>query len=518
MVIKLRAYYLPKEIRGLEDEFTYREINLDRYQIIFPVLKKEHILKVAKYVKERAVDVYSKSNNKDIGDIIQRLRDKWLDEGYRGHKIAMDVLPKLTGLSKEIILFYQFGTIMKFSKEAVEFLEKLNLPKEVLNQFVLLKDAGVWLRGITSFVNKLKFKKALKRLKRPKLVTFITPSNVPGLIEALGVFLALVGRMGMIIKTPTKQPVFGPLFAESLEELDSDLSSTIAVLPWKGGDRDIEMVLFKESDAVSIIGSTESANSVKERIDSLRNEGYKIKGCYHGGKFGLNIISKEFVNRDVAALSVIDGIGYEGYMCSSPAFGFFVEDRGDGSARKFAELMFEEAELISRIIPQSDLFKRYRKRALDNYLALESTGKVEVLIPKENNFAVVYVKEPKLIPDGQNRLFKVYPIKDINGIINLLKPWREYLQTVGVAIPTKHVFSLANKLGKIGVSNIRVVGTVTLPRLGESWDGYYPLLEFMLEEEYVDWLSINAMNIESEIKKLSSKLKELRNGHLLISW
>ncbi len=515
MARKLKAYYIPDGLRDLESDFEYTEITLDRYIILFPRLDPEQIIKIAKYVKDKAIEIYRDTDNIDVSEIVQKLRDKWINENYERFRLALDLLPQLTGLSKEVIILYQFGTIKKLTKETVKFFKNLNPPREVLSKFILLDDAEVWLRGFSSIFNKIKFSKAIKQLKKPKLVTFITPSNVPGLIEALGVFLALVGQTSMIIKTPSKQPVFGPLFAESLKEINRELAETIAVLPWRGGDETIEIPLFRESDAVSIVGSTESARAVKEKVDSLRRKGFKVKGSYHGGKFGLNVISREFVRGEVAALSVIDGIGYEGYMCSSPAFGFFVEDSGDGSARKFAEMMFEEAQWISEIVPQSDLFKRYRKRTLSHYLALENTGKAEVLISEKNNFAVVYLNESKLIPDGQNRLFKVYPIKNIYDVIKMMGTWRDYLQTVGVAIPNKEMFNFAEEAAKIGFSNIRVVGTVTLPRLGESWDGYYPLLEFMIDGDYVHWVTINAKDIEEEIKHLSSKLDYLRKGDLL---
>jgi len=514
MVLELKAYYLPESLRDIEDDLEFKELEIDHYKILFPKISRDQILKIAKFIKSKVLEVYSR-DEREIGGIVEKLRDKWLDENFTGYKIAMDILPKLTGLSREIITLYQFGTIKKFTREAVEFFNNLKLEKDVLSDFILLDKPGVWLKGLASLFNKIRFSKAIKNLKKLKLVTFITPSNVPGLIEALGVFLALIGKTGMIIKTPTKQPVFGPLFAESLNEIDKEIAETIAVLPWKGGDNEIEIPLFKESDAVSIIGSTESADSVRKRINSLRREGYKVKGCYHGGKFGLNIISKKFATRDVAALCVIDGIGYEGYMCSSPAFGFFVEDSGNGSAMKFAEMMYEEAQWISEIMPQSDLFKRYRKRVLDNYLALENTGKAEVLISEKNDFAVVYLEELRLVPDGQNRLFKIYSIKNIYEVLRMLRNWRDYLQTIGVAIPNKDVFRFANEAAKIGVSNLRVVGTVTLPRLGESWDGYYPLLEFMINDDYVHWVTINARDIEEEIKKLSYKLDDLKNGNLL---
>lgn len=511
----LKAFYLPQSLNGLEDDFEFRELEADGYRILYPKISPEQMKRIAETIKNTAKSVYENKDLEYLAEVIQRVRDLWMKPDYEKRKIALEILPKLTGLSKEVIIYYQFGTIRKMDKNAVKFLADLKFDEKVLEKFILLEGANVWLRGYASFMNKLKLRKATKNLRRPKLVTFITPSNVPGLIEALGVLLGVVSRTGMIIKTPSKQPVFGPMFAESLSEIDKELGETIAVLPWKGGDRNIEDVLFRESDAVSVIGSTETALSVKRRVDELRKRGYGIKGCYHGGRFGLSVIAKEYVKREVAALSVIDGIGYEGYMCSSPAFGFFVEDDGTGLARKFAEYMAEEAEWITKIIPQSDLFRKYREQDLPKYLSLEAMGKIEVFLPENNGCTVIFDPEPKLVPDGQNRLLKVYPIKSIFDIVQMLKPWKEYLQTIGVAVPNEKLFEFADKVARLGVSNLRVVGTVTLPRLGESWDGNYPVLEFMLDEDYVHWVSINAKDIDAEIEKLSNNLEALREGKLI---
>ncbi|MHA1616088.1 MAG: acyl-CoA reductase [Candidatus Njordarchaeales archaeon] len=511
----LKAFYLPPSLDDLEEDFEFRELEVDGYRILYPKISPEQMKRIAEAIKNAAKSIYENKDTEYLAEVIQKVRDLWMNPDYEKRKIALEILPKLTGLSKEVIIYYQFGTIRKMNKNVVKFLSNLKIDKKVLDKFILLEDANVWLRGYASFMNKLKFGKAIKNLRRPKLVTFITPSNVPGLIEAIGVLLSVCSRTGMIIKTPSKQPVFGPVFAESLREIDEELGETIAVLPWKGGDKNIEAVLFRESDAISVVGSTETVLSVKRRVDELRKRGYRIKGCYHGGKFGLSVVAKEYVRRDVAALSVIDGIGYEGYMCASPAFGFFVEDDGTGLARKFAKYMAEEAEWITKIIQQSDLFRKYREQELQKYLSLEAMGKIEVFLPENNGCAVIFDPEPKLVPDGQNRLLKVYPIKSIFDVVRTLKPWKEYLQTIGVAIPNEKLFEFADKVARLGVSNLRVVGTVTLPRLGESWDGNYPVLEFMLDEDYVHWISINAKDIDAELEKLSNNLEALREGKLI---
>ncbi|MGQ4892096.1 MAG: acyl-CoA reductase [Candidatus Njordarchaeia archaeon] len=512
--MELKAYFLPNTLGNVEEKIEKKELEVDDYKILVPRVTAKEIGEILEKIKSSAREIYRKLELEEICEIIGELRQKWMDKRYEKRKIALDVLPKLTGLTKEQIIFYQFGTMEKMTPEAVEFLSNMEFDKGVLRKFKYLEKVGVWIRGHTSTLGFLKVKKMLKNMKKPELIAFITPSNVPGLIEVLGIFIGLVSKSAVLIKTPSKQPVFGPLFAESLREIDEKITETIAVIPWKGGSVEIEKEIFSHADAVSVIGSTESALSVKERLEKLyKNNGKFVKGCYHGGKFGLNIISKELANEKVAALSVIDGFGYEGYMCSSPAFGFFVEEGGELKPEAFAKAMHRYAEEISKHIPQSDLFKRYREKTLSKYLSLEAAEKVKVYTSENNNHAVVYSTEIDFTPDGQNRLLKVFPIKNINQVIPYLKRWREYLQTIGVAIPTSKIFNFAEKVAKLGVSNLRVVGTVTLPRVGEAWDGYYPILECSTREDLVHWVTINARDVEGEIENLYDKLylRGLRN-------
>ncbi|MGQ4834482.1 MAG: acyl-CoA reductase [Candidatus Asgardarchaeia archaeon] len=505
----LKGYYLPPSLKHLEERLEYEELQVEEYTILKPKITANHVKEIIKTLKENRDELLSDFILEEIAIIFDNVTKKWHDNNYEKKKIAMRILPLLTNLSPELIEYYQFRTLYKINKDTILFLGKFELPEEVFKKFIKIKESGTMLKGFASMLNKMKRKKALKNMRDLKLITYITPSNVPGLIECLGIFLAAVVRAASIIKSPSIQPVFAPLYAESIFEENRALGETIAVIPWKGGTLDIENELFKNSDAVSVVSSTETAMSVKKRIDELNKKGYHVKGCYHGGKFGLEVISKEYANKDVAGLSVIDGIGYEGYMCSSPAFGFFVEKGGKVSAQKYAEFMAEEAELISKRIPQRKYFKALREKEVAKIMASEGMNpNVKIFTSPNQEFTVVYEPEPTLKPIGQNRLFRVMPINDIFDILQMLKPWKTYLQSIGIAIPDNRLIQFAEKAGKTGLTNIRIVGTLTLPRLGESWDGNLPISEFYVPD-LVRWVSINTLSVDEEIPKLIEEKNKL---------
>ena len=130
---------------------------------------------------------------------------------------------------------------------------------------------------------------------------------------------------------------------------------------------------------------------------------------------------------------------------------------------------------------------------------------VKIINTPSKSATVVYYPKPKVNPNGQNRLIKVMPINDVYDVFGLVRNWRDYYQTIGVAMPHKKLLKFAEKAGKLGFSNIRVVGTVTLPRLGEAWDGNLPVIEFFIED-IVHWISINTKDIDNEISKLTEKI------------
>ncbi|MCD1295274.1 hypothetical protein CUJ83_09710 [Methanocella sp. CWC-04] len=504
MVKEFKGYYLPGSLEDVEKSLEIEERKLEDAVILVPRVNPEQIKKIVSGLKENREKI-SAMSAEEIADIYDNVSQKWKNNDYDKKKAALQYLPELTGLSPELIEYFQFRSIYKINNKTIKFLSDLKLNEDIFKDFVNIKPTDTYLRAYAGMFDKLNLKKYAENKKDIRLVTYITPSNVPGFIESLGIFLGNIVKASVLIKTPTVQPLFAPLFAESVSEASPILGETITVIPWKGGDEKIEDTIFRNSDVVSVVSGTDTALSVKQRIDRLNKEGYNIKGCYHGGKFGVDLIAGEMATREVAGLAAIDGIGYEGYMCASPAFGFFVEKGGKNSPEKFAEMMAEEGGKIAKAIPQRNYFKKLRDRKMAELIASDVDG-CKIFTSPEQDFAVLYEPVPTLKSIGQNRLIRVMPVDRIEDIIPRFMPWKEYLQTAGIAIPDDRLLKIADKMGKVGFSNLRIVGTVPLPRLGEAWDGNFPVYEFYIPDS-VHWVSINAGNMEKEITELH-RLKE----------
>ena len=211
---------------------------------------------------------------------------------------------------------FLFRTLYKIDRRAVEAYLARRIDENVFKRFIPFEGTGTYLKAYAGMMGRLRFKLNTATPEDQKLVTFIAPSHTPGYYECLGLLLGSIARTATVVKTDVGQPLFGPMFARSVGTISPEMGETFAVLPWKGGDAPIEDAFIRQSDAVNVVGGTETTTAVERKINDMnQRQGLKIKGCYHGGRFGLGLIGKEHATRDVARLAAIDGIGYEGHMC-----------------------------------------------------------------------------------------------------------------------------------------------------------------------------------------------------------
>ena len=114
----LKAFYLPQSLNDLEDDFEFRELEADEYRILYPKISPEQMKRIAETIKNTAKSIYENKDIEYLAEVIQKVRDLWMKPDYEKRKIALEILPKLTGLSKEVIIYYQLGTIRKMDKNA----------------------------------------------------------------------------------------------------------------------------------------------------------------------------------------------------------------------------------------------------------------------------------------------------------------------------------------------------------------------------------------------------------------
>jgi len=501
MAETFKGYYLPPSLADVEQRLEMEERPMGDARLRVPRLKPEDAYAIACALRENRAKIASMPPA-TMADAYYRAVESWKDNTRPEKQAALKYLPALTNLSQEMIERFHFGALSRIDRRAIEAFLTLRLDDKVFRQFMPFESTGMYLKGYAGMMGRIRLKVNTSTPEWVNLVTFVAPCGTPGYFECLGLLLGSMARSPTVMKSDPGQPLFGPMFARSVAAASPDIGETIAVLPWHGGDVPVEDAFFRQSDAVCVVGNSETATAIEGRINEINaKQDHKIKGCYHCGRFGFELIAKEHATRDVAKLAAIDGVGYEGHMHTSPACGFFVERGGPLSPEQFAEALAEEAARLSQAIPQLPSHREAREKRMAEILATPDSSR-RVITARGQDFAVVYEPKPAMKPQGHDRLFRVMPLDRIEDVVPLLKSGNTSIQTAGIAVPDSRLTDLADRLGKAGISSLRVTGTMTQPKLGEAWDGNMPVFEYYLPDA-ARWVSINAISVDREIGQLT---------------
>ena len=88
-------------------------------------------------------------------------------------------------------------------------------------------------------------------------------------------------------------------------------------------------------------------------------------------------------------------------------------------------------------------------------------------------------KRRTLLLSPLNRAIRVIAFEKIEDILPSIKPYRSFLQTVGMATSPKNFFNGLEILGEIGVTRITALGSMTAPEAGWHHDGRFNVLDLI---------------------------------------
>lgn len=502
MAKTINCYFWNPEL-GLEDnlEFIYDCIGngIELKKPVFTIKALEIIINSIKQVRN---DYLLKTDIPVIIDIIGRVTDLWANKNYNGRKIANEILPIVTGFSKEMIDSWGFDRFMSI-------LKKKNLPifsklhSKNYDKFIEHGDGLVRAYGNEN-VTHSNF--------MPEVIGHICAGNILG-IAAFEMIIDKLVDAATWIKVPSEEPVFGALFAKSIEEINPQLAYTIAVLPFESNNIKIKEFLFSKSDIVRATGG----ELARQDIEKLAKK-HKIPIAGHWHKLSFITIAREYLDnrsREIAELVSLDVSAWDQQGCFSPQE-IFVEQGGNITPIEFAKMLSEEMEITTKALPKGT--KSGKMQVLygyHQYLKKEIMGEpVKIFSSPTHEWLVIYDESNQNLESSPLfRVIRVKPINDIMDIPKLVKPFGKFLQTVGVAIPNNRLIVFADAIGEVGATNIRAISNMTLQKPWEPWDGRFPLHE-LFEHDNIRWVSINTKNIDEELKKALEIKREIVNQKL----
>jgi hypothetical protein len=497
----IECYYWNPSL-GIDDtlEYTYEDVN--GFSLKKPVLTVQVLGKILEELKRTRREYLLSLGIPQVIDTIGRVADLWMDPDYKGRKLALEVLPSVTGFSHEMLEYWGFDYFLSsMRKENLPLFGRLQ-PQQY-REFTKLEDGLVKAYGIPNILHS-KFE--------PEVIGHVCAGNILG-IAAFEMIMDKLVDASSWVKVPSEEPVFGALYARSIEEVDPRFASSIAVLPFGSEQTHLQEFLFSHSDLVRATGG----ESARKTLTEL-SEKYRVPLAGHWHKFSFIVVAKEYLDkraREIAELASLDVCAWDQQGCFSPQE-IFVETGGEVSPLEFARMLAEEMETTTRALPKgTNSGKIQVKDGYYQYLTKEMMGEpVKIFPSKEHLWLVIYDQSTmNFDPSPLFRVIRVKPVTDIMEIPRIVKPIGRFLQTVGVAIPDHRLIPFADAMGKAGASNMRTVSNMTLQKSWEPWDGRFPLHELM-EHDSIHWVSIDTRNMDNELQVALKRKRLIVNERL----
>ncbi|WP_082053066.1 acyl-CoA reductase [Gordoniibacillus kamchatkensis] len=464
--LQVQAYFLPP---GIEADVTVAarfDTPDGPAELLVPALNEDKLRSIADELKRRREEYLASLTTADVVERIAAAAERWLDPAYPHRQLAERLLPGLTGYAADSIRLQLKRYMRTFrKKELLRFIgEELDDPL-MLDEFRPRKSGG------------------FSRAYGPELIFHVFSGNVPG-VSLWSLAMGLVARSAQLGKTSLAEPLMAVLFARSLAEIDPRLAEAIAIVPWKGGSRELESAAIASADAVVVYGGGGTVESVRAIVPAGK------RFVAYGPKASVALIGREALTPDrlngtVARLAA-DIAHYDQQSCMSPHC-VYVEEGGSVDARSFAAYAAAELGRLQLRWPRSALTdsEAYAIHDVRNRYWLEEAeggGAAVYASPGGTDWTVIYRDVPGFDVSPLNRTLVVYRCRSLedDAVPALASCGREgLLQTCGVAVHPQRLFGMAERLGRIGANRLCPLGTMLQAKAGWHHDGRFNLIDLL---------------------------------------
>ena len=393
-----------------------------------------------------------------IDAVIARL----LDREHPLRRKAEHLLPIVTGYDRETVRLGLTSYLKTFRRpQLLRFLAEDFANPAVLDGFQPTPKGG------------------FLRAHGPDLLLHVWAGNVPAL-SLWSLICGLLVKAGTIGKLASAEPLTAGWFASLIAEIDPELGECLAITWWKGGEEAGEAVFLREADTVMAYGGNETLTALRAKLPIT------TRFLPHGHKIGFGVVAREALDSRrapaLARLAAHDAARYEQQGCYSPQM-LFVERGGRVSPAEFARHVAQELAALAHRHPRRTLSPAESAsitawRSAQEMGALK--GAAELLGEPTDSWSVAHVETPEdLSPTGLNRTLKLVSVDSLDEIPALVAPYRNFLQTAGVAAAPERLFRLAEQLAEVGVTRIAPFGRMAAPEAGWHHDGRFSLLDLV---------------------------------------
>lgn len=452
----------PYVLPGLDEAAVaeWRTLRFDDLELRFPALTPAQLEAVIERVAASRDAYLAELPVLRVAELLDRAVSRWLEPHSAWRRLTEQLLPVVTGYPAAVVRKGLAGYLATFRLENTRRLleDELRDPR-FLDEFRPRGAVG-----------------GRSRAFGPRLTTHVFSGNVPGL-PAQSLACALLVKSASLGKAAAEEPLFPALFVQSLAEVDPRLAACFAVTWWPGGTADLEAVAFGRAEAVIAYGGEAAIAGIRAAVPP------GTRFVAYGHKLSFGVVGREWLSRERAREAAwragYDVAKHDQQGCLSPHL-FYVERGGDVSPRDFAALLAEALGAYQEAMPRGRVSLAEAAAIRELRAAYEfRPGAALFESAGDTAWTVAYDEASEFEACCLNRAIRVRPVDDAADVPALVRPYRAYLQTVGVGLDDPRLERIATALGRLGVDRVCPLGRMPDPSPAWHHDGRYNLLDLV---------------------------------------
>jgi hypothetical protein len=307
----------------------------------------------------------------------------------------------------------------------------------------------------------------------PELLVHIAAGNIPN-PTLMSIVLGVLARSAQLVKCASGSAFLPRLFAHSLYEADAKLGACLEIAEWRGGNADLETVLFAGADAVTATGSDETLAAIRARLP------IKTRFLGYGHRLSFGFVAQEILTgfhaRKIVAHAADDVVAWNQLGCLSPHV-IYVQTGGEVSPEQFAGRLADELEQREQTEPRGELPAEHAatiasRRGIYEVRAAHSPETTQHWRSKDSTaWTVVYEADARFQLSCLNRFIYVKPVRDLAEALQYAETVRDQVSTVGLAVPEHRMEEMSVQLARWGATRICPLGRMQNPPLTWRHDG-----------------------------------------------
>lgn len=411
-----------------------------------------------KYLLPRSTD--------EVVKLLCEAAEEWLQPDNKFRKLALEFGPAETGFSRAVLQKGLDGFFRQFTPENFQALlaQELGEAASVTGDEWLVTDETDAPRHPSP---------ATRHLWRgPKFLVHIAAGNIPN-PTLMSTTLGLLTRSAQFVKCASGASFLPRLFAHSIYELDHKVGACLEIAEWRGGQRELEQVLFTHADCLTATGSDETLAAIRAELPA------PVRFLGYGHRVSFGFVTREALREEeiaqVVSRAADDVIAWDQNGCLSPHV-IYVEERGAVESDQFAERLAVELAKREAVEPRGRTATETAaaiasKRAIYETLAVHRADAKIWASQNSTAWTVVFEHDVRFQFSCLNRFIYVKPVPDLAAVLRGVDEIQGKVSTVGIAAPPEKMRQLARQFAGWGATRICPLGQMQNPPLMWRHDG-----------------------------------------------